>query len=153
MWIKIKEVRESTYFDYQEAPDEEKPEEKKPVVRHKNLSFLTTPEGVALVSRPLYTLTRPMITCEMLEKRYCLWIVKPNNSVVPLEYQALNGFEPEHQSTYVDHDPNPVAVQNFAEYRAYEIEPMAFSLLVGDWCMVDNLYVPGKPSNGLVPHL
>lgn len=84
--------------------------------------------------------TCPIITCELVGKRYCLFVLYPDKTTKRLEYHELENYCPTRESTYVDHDPNPRAVRNFADAINFEIDEVCYAMLVGDWVLAGNTF-------------
>ena len=66
----------------------------------------------------------PTLTVELYVKWYTLYLVHPDERIEEVLY-PLNGF--------VDHVPKPAAVFDFAKENGYDIEPLAWEMIVGRW--------------------
>lgn len=74
-----------------------------------------------------------LLTVALAEKWYCLYLVDVYDfAVVKFDCwhddAAALGVVP-----YVDHVPHPLAVEKFAKRVGYELDALAFELLVGRW--------------------
>ncbi len=77
----------------------------------------------------------PTITVDASEKWYRLFAMLPDGTVREIDF-CTELDEPRFcgdESAYCDHVPNPVAVQRYALTYGYEIDPLAFEIMVGRW--------------------
>jgi hypothetical protein len=75
----------------------------------------------------------PLITVEVYEKWYELFVIHPNRRVETLGYDKLEEYAGPDGSAYIDHVPNPRAVQRLANARGWHVHPLAFEMMVGRW--------------------
>jgi len=80
-----------------------------------------------------------LLTVEAYMKWYDLILVSTNGAHEDevhtyISYDQLEPFAPKGQSAYVDHVPNPLAVKAMAEAKGWQLDPLAFELIVGRWC-------------------
>jgi hypothetical protein len=59
----------------------------------------------------------------MYPKWYSLYLVHPNGDVEEIEFP----------DGYVDHVPDPMAVAAYAESHDYEVDSLAYEMMVGRW--------------------
>ena len=72
-----------------------------------------------------------VITVEMYEKWYELWVTQPDGSYKALSFLDLeDGF---HGTPYRDHDPNPSAVDAYAERTGATVDELSMELMTGRW--------------------
>lgn len=75
------------------------------------------------------------LTCELVTKRYSLWIVDANDSVTPLEYHDLPD-DPIGRSKYIDHAVNPRCVERYLEeHRDVLMPQIALEMIYGQWAL------------------
>lgn len=100
----------------------------------KYLRPLVSPRGYMLVGHPPPAEGRPVITVEFAHKWYTLFVVHPSGAVTELGYDDLYNCPGNKDTTlYVDHVPNPRAVEVYAEAVGCVIDPLAHELLYGRW--------------------
>jgi hypothetical protein len=75
----------------------------------------------------------PVLTVELYPKWYSLHVIQPGGAVERLEFYELHEFCPPHESTYVDHVPNPSAVLAYAEAKDLTLDDLALELVLGRW--------------------
>lgn len=77
----------------------------------------------------------PIITCEFYSKWYSLYIWWPDGNLLKLEYHEIDeDIGAEHSiCAFVDHVPNPKAVELYAEKHGYVIDELAHDLITGRW--------------------
>jgi hypothetical protein len=97
----------------------------------------TSPRGIPLAW--WFNETQPVdqrvLTCELVAKRYALWIVDPNTDVTPLEYHDLPDA-PAGGPKYVDHAVNPRCVERYLEeHRDVLVPQIALELIYGQWVL------------------
>jgi hypothetical protein len=94
------------------------------VTRRGHLLVVTTRpvSDLAPVAVPL-----PVLTVELAPKWYTLHAVHRGETVVPIPFDALG------PGGWVDHVPNPEAVERFANEHNYEVDDVAMDLIVGRW--------------------
>jgi hypothetical protein len=82
-----------------------------------------------------YIPTVPTITVENYCKWYTLHVVFPDGRIECLLFPGMDdtGDEPENESGFVDHVPNPRAVRKMAERLGYEIDYDSLERMVGRW--------------------
>lgn len=77
---------------------------------------------------------RPVITCEFYSKWYSLYIWWTDGNLLRLDFHDLQSAADElGVSPYVDHVPNPAAVERYAEKMNYGIDELAQDLIRGRW--------------------
>lgn len=77
----------------------------------------------------------PILTVEIYCKWYSLFVVDSARSIREISFSELEDFSLD-EAPYIDHVPNPKAVQRFAEKRGYELDELALKLLLGRWVLV-----------------
>ena len=87
---------------------------------------LETPRQAALLSRGA------VLTVELHIKWYSLFLVE-GVCVSAVSYSQLEAFAPKGESPYVDHVPNPEAVQRLCAKRGWTLDYLALELLIGRW--------------------
>ncbi len=73
-----------------------------------------------------------VITAELYVKWYELYIVSDGCAHV-LDFHDLEPYTPAGESTYVDHVPNPKAIQAFAEATGRPVDPTFLEVAYGRW--------------------
>lgn len=71
------------------------------------------------------------LTVEDYEKWYCLYLVHLDGRVERVDFDVLHPFT--EKSPYVDHVPNPAAVERLAAARGWHIAERAMETMVGRW--------------------
>jgi hypothetical protein len=80
-------------------------------------------------------ITRRVLTCELITKRYSLWIVDADANVVPLEYHDLPD-DPGGRPKYIDHAVNPRCVERYLEEHGDVLVPqIVLELIYGQWAL------------------
>ena len=74
----------------------------------------------------------PTLTVELYSKWYYLYLVDPSGLVTEIDFPDDETC-PEGESPYADHVPNPRAVSAWAEKMGYDVNPLAFEMIVGRW--------------------
>jgi hypothetical protein len=76
----------------------------------------------------------PLLTVAISEKWYELYLLLPNGRVEGLHFGHLDDLKyRREESAYVDHVPNPRAVERFARAKGYHIDPNALDMIRGRW--------------------
>lgn len=75
----------------------------------------------------------PFVTVPMASKWYWLFVLHPDGRLVKHDFGVLEGFEPKGQPYFVDHVPNPHAVDGWARSMGYYVDDVAMDMLVGRW--------------------
>lgn len=76
-----------------------------------------------------------VLTCELVTKRYSLWIVDTNADVVPLEYHDLPD-DPGGRPKYIDHAVNPRCVERYLEEQGDVLVPqIVLEMIYGQWAL------------------
>lgn len=83
----------------------------------------------------------PYITCELYLKWYCLWVVHPSGTVVPLDSDALEAYTPTGESSVGDHCFNPRAVQRMSDALGWETDDLSMELITGRWLIDHEHYL------------
>lgn len=91
--------------------------------------------GTSLVITNQRERTRPLLTVEFYVKWYTLCLVFQDGSVKTVGYDELEPYTPNNEAAYVDHVPNPSSVKNFAEKKNYDLDELAYELIVGRWAI------------------
>lgn len=76
--------------------------------------------------------SRATLTVELYEKWYTLFLVHSDNSVEEVLFPSSPNYTAG-EAPYVDHVPNPKVVARFARACNYDIDILAFELMVGRW--------------------
>lgn len=76
--------------------------------------------------------SRAVLTVELYTKWYTLFLVHPDDSVSEVMFPSSNNYT-NGEAPYVDHAPNPNVVERFARACDYDIDELAFELMVGRW--------------------
>lgn len=74
----------------------------------------------------------PLLTVDLYVKWYSLHLVLPDGSVQRVTFGELEPFADD-VLPYVDHTPNPTVVEKFAAAKGYDIDELAFEMMVGRW--------------------
>jgi len=83
---------------------------------------------------PVDGFDEPILTVECYSRWYSLYLVTPNGEVSIVDFSELEPYASGSSvSAYVDHVPNPVAVEAFAESRGYHLYEVALDMIVGRW--------------------
>jgi hypothetical protein len=72
----------------------------------------------------------PTITVELAEKWYSLWLVRPSGQIEPIPFPEIMEMD---DCSFVDHAPNPDAIRAYADAQDFEVDLVAFELIVGRW--------------------
>ena len=103
---------------------------------------LKSPSGFPLVTYAFMNERAPFITIELSDKWYSLFIVRPSldyfcksHQIEVLNYHALVCEANKDRTLFVDHVPNPEAVEAYAESRGMEINALALELMHGRWLL------------------
>jgi hypothetical protein len=94
--------------------------------------FLMSERGLPLLLSNGLPLA-PTLTVELYEKWYTLYLVKPNGDIEVVEYPDDPASCPSDMSPYMGHVPNSKVVANYARNHGYEVDLLAFELIVGRW--------------------
>jgi hypothetical protein len=82
---------------------------------------------------------RAIVTVELYCKWYGLYLIAALGHVKPLDFpneSTLPRFATYRRgSYYVDHVPNPAAVKMMCEQHGWDLDPLAFELIVGRWAV------------------
>ena len=81
--------------------------------------------------RPTGGLT--VLTVELYEKWYGLYLVNDAGASVRLDLDLLDEHTPEGQIAVADHVFNPIAVERLAEAEGWLLPALAHELLIGRW--------------------
>lgn len=80
--------------------------------------------------------SRPTLTVADEEKWYCLYLMQRANTdfdsvrVIEVGFAELHGYS---GTPYVDHAPNPAAVEWLAEAKGWHLDAVALELIEGRW--------------------
>lgn len=92
-----------------------------------------SPRGLPLIWSSTEPPKAPTLTVELYPKWYNLHLVMPSGQVTEIQYFALrprpNG------PAYVDHVPNPASVSDLVHVCKWEMDELAFELIVGRWAL------------------
>ena len=95
--------------------------------RLKESAGFVSDRGIPLAGQP----KAMTLTVELYVKWYSLFIIKPSGEVEAVGFMELEkGFQ---NAAFVDHVPNPAAVEAYAQMMGYEIDELAWDLIVGRW--------------------
>lgn len=61
-----------------------------------------------------------------------MFVVMPNGNVEAMPFPDEPEFCPG-ESPYVDHVPNPRVVAAWARSKGYDIDPLAYEMMIGRW--------------------
>ena len=74
----------------------------------------------------------PVVTVENYVKWYGLYVIfPPDLHVEKFHFGHLEGYTK--HSAYVDHVPNPAAVQRWADSMGFEVDPNSLEMMLGRW--------------------
>ncbi len=74
------------------------------------------------------------LTAELYVKWYTLYLVS-NGKAREFMYVELEPYTPKGQNTYVDHVPNPRAIEAYGEATGITIDPVFLEVAWGRWCL------------------
>jgi len=74
------------------------------------------------------------VTAEMYVKWYKLFLVS-EGVVHPIDFHELEPYAPERESAFVDHVPNPTAIQEYCEQRGLHADPVFLEVAHGRWLL------------------
>lgn len=95
------------------------------------MAKLYSKRGFLLVDDPGST---PTLTVELYCKWYKLFLVQSDGWIEEIPFPD-DKYEPLGESPYLDHVPNPNAVQNYARVFGYEIGELALEMMIGRWAL------------------
>jgi hypothetical protein len=78
---------------------------------------------------------RPLVTVEYSSKWYNLFLIDNDRVINEPGFDLLEKFALFHTPAYIDHVPNPTAVERFAESIGAEVDPMALEIMWGRWML------------------
>lgn len=70
----------------------------------------------------------PILTVELSTKWYELYLIQPDGKVEGVFFPTSDKY-----TSFVDHVPNPIVVQEYAAAKGYYLDELAFDLIVGRW--------------------
>lgn len=73
-----------------------------------------------------------LLTAELYVKWYSLFFVS-DGAVTPVHFHELESFAPKGESTFVDHIPNPRAIEAYAEFFDLRVDPLFLEVAHGRW--------------------
>jgi len=88
-----------------------------------------TLRGYLLADEPQ---SETIITVELYCKWYSLYLLHPDGRCVVQPFPDEK-YAPAGESAFVDHVPNPKAVENYAKVRGLEVGGLALELITGRW--------------------
>jgi hypothetical protein len=91
---------------------------------------LYSAQGHLLVDAPIKD--RPVLTVELYTKWYVLHLVEWSGLITKLDFPDER-YAPPGESAYVDHVPNPKAMENYALEHGYDVGEFALELITGRW--------------------
>lgn len=106
------------------------------LVKDDQTLVLTSDRNITL-SLYVWKLLLPTVTVELYVKWYELYLIAPQvdgrKSIYKIGLDELDECRPDGVSAYVDHVPNPKVVKLFAQRNGFEIDELAWDLIVGRW--------------------
>lgn len=77
------------------------------------------------------------LTAERYIKWYELYLIR-EGEVLIVDFEALEPFTPKGESAYVDHVPNPRAIELYAEAQGYQVDELFLEAAYGRWFLEGN---------------
>lgn len=74
----------------------------------------------------------PILTVEIYMKWYSLFLINPDNIIEEISFPYYDDL-PNNEPNYMDHVPNPVAVEKLCKEKNWELDDVTKELLVGRW--------------------
>jgi hypothetical protein len=74
-----------------------------------------------------------VVTCELCEKWYSLYVVSTTGEVVPLNFADLIGFSEANETAVGDHCVNPRVLERYADAWEWTIDDLSMDLIEGRW--------------------
>lgn len=78
------------------------------------------------------TIFQPTISVELYDKWYNLQLIHTDLTVKSINFPELNLFY-DSEPNVCDHCPNPKTVREFANRNNFQIDNLAYELIVGRW--------------------
>lgn len=114
------------------------------MTRHVALQSLTSERDIPLLFSPLVGVKGggPWVTVELCDEWHCLYLVyledvdaslAPHYRVEQVSFDELDNDGPIGEVAYVDHVPNPSAVDRWAERAGFTVVLLADELIGGRW--------------------
>jgi hypothetical protein len=91
--------------------------------------FSTRGNPLAFTGRPG---PRPVLTVELEEKWYSLFLVKSDCTVEEIPFPDCMDYAT-HGSPYVDHAPSPFHVAQWAKDKDIHLDDVSLELIIGRW--------------------
>lgn len=76
---------------------------------------------------------RATLTAELYVKWYTLYLVDIDEKTYPIDFSDLEPYTPKGESAFVDHVPNPRAIEEYCEQRSICIDPVFLEVAHGRW--------------------
>jgi hypothetical protein len=96
--------------------------------------MIVSARGIQLV---VSTAERPLLTVELYTKWYTLWLINENDHAEAVIFPEAEGYETHH----IDHVPSPEVVLRYAESKNLTIDELAWELILGRWCNLDDVRI------------
>lgn len=74
-----------------------------------------------------------VVTCELYEKWYSLYVVSTTGEVVPLNFADLIEFSDANETAVGDHCVNPRVLERYADAWGWTIDDLSMDLIEGRW--------------------
>ena len=113
--------------------------------------FLFSPDGDLLTLSSNLS-PQPVLTVEISSKWYSLFLIHGDRSIEQIDFGYLSEIWDDHPdrprfgSAYVDHCPNPHAVELLADQKDWWLDDLAYELIWGRWATEVLDYVRQPPT-------
>lgn len=78
---------------------------------------------------------RGTLTAELYVKWYTLYLVDTDGRAYPISFWDLEPYTPNGESAFVDHVPNPRAIEEYCEQRSISVDPVFLEVAHGRWLL------------------